>query len=108
MVTVPPPPPRRARSALTREHARPAVLREWPHAWRLAVATVCIGAFMGQLDASAVTLTYRPVQAEFHASLAGVQWTSLAYLLVLVTMLVPAGRLSDRHGRKLMYLYGFV
>jgi MFS family permease len=32
---------------------------------------------------------------------------SLAYLLVLTALLVPAGRWSDRVGRKLMYLYGF-
>jgi EmrB/QacA subfamily drug resistance transporter len=63
---------------------------------------------MGQLDASVVTLTYRPVQAEFHAALAGVEWVSLAYLLTLIALLVPVGRLSDAHGRKLLYLYGFV
>lgn len=95
-------------SVLGRERARPARLREWPHAWWLAVATVCFGAFMGQLDASIVTLTYRPLQAQFGASLAGVQWVSLSYLLTLVALLVPVGRLADAHGRKLLYLYGFV
>jgi MFS family permease len=33
---------------------------------------------------------------------------SLAYLLTLVALLAPVGRLSDAHGRKLSYLYGFV
>jgi EmrB/QacA subfamily drug resistance transporter len=95
-------------SVLGRERARPARLREWPHAWRLAVGTVCFGAFMGQLDASIVTLTYRPLRVEFHSSLAGVQWVSLSYLLALTALLIPVGRLSDIHGRKLTYLYGFV
>jgi MFS family permease len=63
---------------------------------------------MGQLDASIVTLTYRPLSTEFGASLAAVQWVSLAYLLALATLLIPVGRLADAHGRKLMYLYGFV
>ena len=72
------------------------------------MGTVCFGAFMGQLDASIVTLTYRPVQTEFHAGLAGVEWVSLAYLLVLIALVVPVGRLSDADGRKLVYLYGFV
>jgi MFS family permease len=95
-------------TALGRERARPARLRDWPHAGWLAVGTVCFGAFMGQLDASIVTLTYQPLRAEFHASLAEVQWVSLAYLLALTALLIPVGRLADAHGRKLTYLYGFI
>lgn len=90
------------------ETARPARIRSWPHAWMLAVATVCFGAFMGQLDASIVTLTYRPLERQFHASAAAVQWVSLAYLLTLVGILAPIGRRSDRTGRKLSYLHGFL
>lgn len=93
---------------LSVEPARPQRIREWPHAWILTVATVCFGAFMGQLDASVVTLTYRPVARQFHAGLAGVEWVSLAYLLTLTALLIPVGRWSDRRGRKLSYLQGFV
>ncbi|MFI9271366.1 MFS transporter [Kitasatospora sp. NPDC052896] len=95
------------RALLTTERPRPELIRRHPAAWRLAVATVCFGAFMGQLDASIVTLTYQPLREEFHSGLAGVEWVSLAYLLALVALLVPVGRLSDVHGRKLFYLYGF-
>jgi MFS family permease len=93
---------------LLREPARPAVVREHRMAPWLAVATVCFGAFMGQLDASVVTLAFPALQRQFHAGLAGVAWVSLAYLLALVALLVPVGRWSDRYGRKLVYLYGFV
>ncbi|SEG83729.1 Predicted arabinose efflux permease, MFS family [Actinacidiphila yanglinensis] len=92
---------------LLHERARPDAVRRRPYAWRLAVATVCFGAFMGQLDASIVTLTYGRLRDGFHASPAAVEWVSLAYLLVLIALLVPAGRLSDAYGRKLLYLYGF-
>ncbi len=90
------------------EPARPQVVRE--HRWApwFAVATVCFGAFMGQLDASIVTLAVPALQRQFHTGLAAVQWVSLAYLLTLVALLVPVGRWSDRAGRKLVYLYGFV
>jgi MFS family permease len=71
------------------------------------VATVCFGAFMGQLDASIVTLAFPALQRQFGTGLAGVQWVSLAYLLVLIAALVPVGRLSDRIGRKSCYLLGF-
>jgi MFS family permease len=93
---------------LIRERARPALVREHRLAPWFAVGTVCFGAFMGQLDASVVTLAFPALQRQFSASLAGVQWVSLAYLLALVALLVPVGRWSDRFGRKLVYLYGFV
>ncbi|MEV8477326.1 MFS transporter [Streptomyces sp. NPDC051173] len=101
-------PGRRLPGVLTRERARPERIRASPGAWRPAVATVCLGAFMGQLDASIVTLAYGSLRAEFHASLAAVTWVSVAYLLTLVALLLPMGRLSDAHGRKLLYLHGFV
>jgi MFS family permease len=94
--------------ALLREPPRPAVVRKHRLAPWLAVATVCFGAFMGQLDASIVTLAFPALQRQFGVGLAGVQWVSLAYLLALVALLVPVGRWSDRFGRKLVYLYGFV
>jgi MFS family permease len=93
---------------LLREPARPAMVREHRNAPWFAVGTVCFGAFMGQLDASIVTLAFPALQRQFGTSLAAVQWVSLAYLLVLIGLLVPAGRLSDRVGRKLSYLLGFV
>jgi EmrB/QacA subfamily drug resistance transporter len=74
----------------------------------LAVATVCFGAFMGQLDASIVTLAFPALHRQFAAPLAAVQWVALAYLVTLVALLIPAGRLADAAGRKLVYLYGFV
>jgi len=90
------------------EAPRPEVIRRSPRAAWLAVGVVCFGAFMGQLDASIVTLTFRPMEHEFGAPLAAVQWVSLAYLLALVAMLAPAGRIADAVGRKLVYGYGFV
>lgn len=82
-------------------------VREHPNAGWFAVATVCFGAFMGQLDASIVTLTFPALQAEFGQPLAAVQWVSLAYLLALVGLLAAAGRIADAAGRKRMYLWGF-
>lgn len=93
---------------MLREAPRPAVVRDHPFAPWFAVGTVCFGAFMGQLDASIVTVAFPALQRQYGTSLAAVQWVSLAYLLALTALLVPAGRWSDRVGRKLMYLYGFV
>lgn len=95
------------RSILT-EAPRPEAVRRHPRAPWLAVGVVCFGAFMGQLDASIVTLTFKPMERDFHAPLAAVQWVSLVYLLALVALLAPVGRISDARGRKLVYTYGFV
>src|SRR5689334_14009629 len=62
---------------------------------------------MGQLDASIVTITFPAMEHDFGVPVAAVQWVSLAYLLGLVAMLAPAGRLGDAAGRKLVYTYGF-
>ncbi|MBO0811949.1 MAG: MFS transporter [Microlunatus sp.] len=89
------------------ERPRPDAIRRHPLAGWFAVATVCFGAFMGQLDASIVTLAFPSIQREFQQPLAAVQWVSLAYLITLVGLLPAAGRIADSAGRKLMYLSGF-
>jgi MFS family permease len=93
--------------SILRESARPAAVRENPRAPWLAVGVVCFGAFMGQLDASIVTITFPALEHDFAVPVAAVQWVSLIYLLGLVALLAPAGRLGDAVGRKLVYTYGF-
>ncbi len=93
--------------SILREPARPTAIRENPRAPWLAVGVVCFGAFMGQLDASIVTITFPAMEHDFGVPVAAVQWVSLVYLLGLVALLAPAGRLGDAVGRKLVYTYGF-
>ncbi len=95
-----------ARALLT-EPARPERIRAAPRAPWLAVATVCVGAFMGQLDASIVTVALPRLRADLRISLGAAEWVSLAYLLVLVGTVLAVGRIADMHGRKLLYTYGF-
>jgi len=83
------------------------VIRASPHAHWYVVGTVCIGAFMGQLDASIVTLALPRMGLDLHASLGAVEWVALAYLLVLVATVATVGRIADAVGRKLLYVYGF-
>ncbi len=93
---------------LTVEPRRPAVVRRLPRGYLLAVAAVCVGAFMGQLDASIVTLAFPALERSFHTGVASVSWVGLSYLLVLVATVAAVGRFADMVGRKLLYLYGFV
>jgi EmrB/QacA subfamily drug resistance transporter len=89
------------------EPRRPESIRQRPNAFWLAVAAVCIGAFMGQLDASIVTVAVPTLQRTFHAGVGAVTWVGLSYLLVLVATVTAVGRFADMWGRKLLYIYGF-
>jgi EmrB/QacA subfamily drug resistance transporter len=104
-------------SATAWQRLRGRLLAEWPRPRRIAgdprapwltVATVSVGAFMGQLDASIVNLAYPDLQRAFGASLGAVQWVGLSYLLVLVGAVAAVGRLADTLGRKALYTYGFL
>ena len=90
------------------EPRRPRVIREQPNAPWFAVAAVCVGAFMGQLDASIVTVALPTLQRTFDASVGAVTWVGLSYLLVLVATVTAVGRFADMWGHKLLYVYGFV
>jgi EmrB/QacA subfamily drug resistance transporter len=78
-----------------------------PRAPWYVVGTVCIGAFMGQLDASIVTLALPRLASDLHAPTGAVEWVALSYLLVLVATVAIVGRIADAIGRKLLYVYGF-
>jgi EmrB/QacA subfamily drug resistance transporter len=90
------------------EPRRPLAVRENPNAHWLAVAAVCVGALMSQLDASIVTVALPSIQGVFHANLGSVTWVGLSYLVVLVGTVTAVGRIADMRGRKLLYVYGFV
>src|SRR5947209_11444021 len=80
----------------------------WPAYRWLVVGTVCVGAFLGQLDASIAGLVLPTLQQVFAAPIDSVEWVSIAYLLTLAALVVPLGRLADLVGRKLLYTAGFL
>lgn len=71
------------------------------------VGVTCVGAFIGQLDASIVQLALPHLRDVFHSRLDEVSWVSLAYLLAFASTLPIFGRLCELFGRKLLYLVGF-
>ena len=89
------------------EPPRPQWVRESRWAPWLAVGTVCVGALMGQLDASIVTVALPAIGRDLHADLGAVEWVVLAYIVVLVGTVAFVGRIADSAGRKLLYSYGF-
>ena len=72
------------------------------------VGTVCIGAFMGQVDSSIAQMLLPRLEHEFDARLSTVSWVAVAYLLTMAAFLPIFGRLADMVGRKLLYTGGFL
>ncbi len=99
----------RLRSALLAGH-EPApldvVVRQSYYPW-VVVGTTCIGAFIGQLDASIVQLVLPTLEHDFAARLSAVSWVAIGYQLAFAAILPVFARLAEIVGRKLMYLTGF-
>lgn len=66
----------------------------------------CIGFFMVLLDASIVTVALPTIQSDLHTSLSDLQWVVDAYTLPFAVLLLTAGTLGDRFGRKRLFLVG--
>ena len=80
---------------------------EWANRWWVLV-TVGVGTFMSALDGSIVN-TLLPVLARaFGASVAGIEWVTTVYLLVISGLLLSVGRAGDLYGHKRLYIGGFV
>ncbi|MQY06939.1 MFS transporter [Actinomadura macrotermitis] len=73
-----------------------------------AVVTVlCAAAFMAMLDVFVVNVAFTAIGADFAgASLPELSWVLNGYTIVYAALLIPAGRLADRYGRKGGFLAG--
>jgi EmrB/QacA subfamily drug resistance transporter len=76
--------------------------RKW---WTLLL--VSIATFMLLLDITIVNVALPDIQRDLHASLSSLQWVVDAYSLMLAAILLTAGSLGDRLGRRRVFSLGF-
>src|ERR1700728_2403575 len=74
--------------------------------WTLVV--VCAATFMLLLDVTIVIVALPTIQSGLHASFSEVQWVVDAYALTLASVLLTAGSLADRYGRRLLFTIGLI
>jgi EmrB/QacA subfamily drug resistance transporter len=74
--------------------------------WTLIV--VCAATFMLLLDVTIVIVALPTIQSELHASFGDLQWVIDAYALTLASVLLAAGSLADRYGRRLLFSVGLI
>jgi EmrB/QacA subfamily drug resistance transporter len=81
-------------------------LKTGPGRWVL-FATV-LGSAMASIDATVVGIALPAIGHDFGANLSSLQWVVTAYTLTLAGLLLFAGGLGDRYGRKLTFLVGVI
>jgi MFS family permease len=87
---------------MTPESTAPAGVHRW-RVW----AIVSVGVFMASLDLFIVNIAFPDLERDFAGtSLSDLSWVLNAYAIVFAALLVPAGRISDRAGRKRGFLFG--
>jgi MFS family permease len=74
----------------------------------LTLLAVALGVMMVALDGTIVAVANPAIQSHLHASLAGIQWVTNAYLLALAVSLITIGKFGDRFGHRKVFLTGVV
>jgi EmrB/QacA subfamily drug resistance transporter len=73
---------------------------------RWTLVAVCATTFMLLVDITIVNVALPSIQRGFAASLSGLQWVVDAYALTLAALILTAGALADRYGRRLVFAGG--
>lgn len=83
-------------------------LRYGSAAGRWVVAATVLGSALAAIDATVVGIALPAIGEEFGAGLESLQWVVTAYTLTLAGLLLVAGALGDRYGRRLVFQIGVV
>src|SRR5664279_4750910 len=76
--------------------------------WKV-LAITSVGLFMASLDLFIVNIAFPDLSHSFgETSLSNLSWVLNAYAIVFAALLVPAGRIADRVGRKRVFLLGLL
>jgi EmrB/QacA subfamily drug resistance transporter len=71
------------------------------------LATV-LGSAVASIDATVVGIALPAIGRDFHVGLAALQWVVTAYTMTLAGLLLLAGSLGDKYGRKKVFMIGVI
>ncbi len=72
----------------------------------LILLCVSVPSFMINLDSNIVAVSLTSISSSLHADFTAIEWVISAYTLTFAALVLPAGTLADRFGRKRMLLIG--
>ena len=65
-----------------------------------AMAAISVSVLVVSLDLTVLSLALPTIAGTMHASTGDLQWITDSYSLVIAALILPAGLLGDRYGRK--------
>jgi EmrB/QacA subfamily drug resistance transporter len=74
----------------------------------LALAAISVSVLVVGLDLTVLSLALPTIAGDLHATTGDLQWITDSYSLVLAALVLPAGLLGDRYGRKKVLLFALV
>jgi EmrB/QacA subfamily drug resistance transporter len=86
---------------------RPGESRSFSRRW-LALAVLCVSLLIVNLDNTVLNVALPTLVRDLHATSSQLQWIVDSYALVFAGLLLVAGSLADRVGRKRTFLAGLV
>lgn len=75
---------------------------------RWVLLTTVLGSSLALLDGTVVNVALERIGADLDAGFTGLQWTVNAYTLTLASLILLGGSLSDRFGRRRVFVIGVV
>ncbi|NUR84878.1 MAG: MFS transporter [Nonomuraea sp.] len=82
-------------------------MHENPRRW-LILVVLCLSTLVLVIDNMALTVALPPLAADLGATAQDVQWVMESYMLVFAGLLLSAGSLADRFGRRKIMIFGLV
>jgi EmrB/QacA subfamily drug resistance transporter len=73
---------------------------------RWVVAAMILGSSVAGIDSTVVAVALPAIGRNLHVGFQGLQWTVTGYTLTLASLILLAGSLSDRWGRRRVFLAG--
>ena len=73
---------------------------------RWVVAAMILGSSVAGIDSTVVAVALPAIGRNLHAGFQALQWTVTGYTLTLASLILLAGSLSDRWGRRRVFLAG--
>ena len=91
--------------------ARGSISKQWPagHPRRKQILFVlCLSLLAGVIDNTVLNTALPTLARVLHAGTSSLQWIVDAYTLCFAALLIPAGALGDRYGRRLSLIGGLI